>query len=87
MNRLFVYKKNAAIGKRKRPIPINGRLSAREIRKALPIGDSNRRKINPIVKIKKVMKNNRASTETKVPISLPDSVNILFAGLRIWIGK
>ena len=85
--RLFVYRKKAAIGSRNRPIPRNGRLSASEIRKALPIGDSNRRRKNPIVIMQNVKKNKRASTEMKVPISLPDFVNIPFAGWRMVLGK
>lgn len=84
---MFVYRKKAAMGSRNRPIPRNGRLSASEIRKALPMGDSNRKSKNPIEIIQNVRKNKRASTDTKVPISLPDFVNIPFAGRRMVLGK
>ena len=79
--------KKAAIGKRNKPIPRKGRLSASEIIKAVPIGDVNWRKKKPTVIIKKVRKNNRISTATKVPINSPAFVNIFFAGLRIVEGN
>ena len=55
--------------------------------KAVPIGELNCKKKNPIVRIRKVSKNNRTSTEKNVPISWPPLVNILFADPRILFGK
>ena len=70
-----------------KPIPRNGRLSTSEIRNAVPIGDLKRNKKNPIEKLIKVRKINRASTDTNVPISLPASETCLFACFRILTGK
>ncbi len=49
-------KKKAAIGMRNIPIPRNGRPSASEIRKAIPIGESKRKKEKPIAKNNKSKK-------------------------------
>ena len=79
--------KKTIIGIRKIPIPKKGNPSTREIRNAIPKGELKRKKENPIDKMIKVKKTNRASTETKVPITLLASDSDFLACLRISTGK
>ena len=79
--------KKTIIGIRNTPIPKKGNPSTREIRNAIPNGDLKRKREKPIDKMINVKKTNRASTETKVPITLLASESDFLACLRILTGK